>query len=120
MGRRGKRVLDQSADSSTPAVDLETIRLLPAQKQYTTKIGSSLPVGVSAPPGLDPPENKAESSRPLVGPVACPLCQKCQYCPLLRCPAADVILHMYYIVASSMSIGSILAQKSFFWFLVSD
>ena len=26
------------------------------------------------------------------------------------CPAADVTLHMYFIVASSMSIGSILAQ----------
>ena len=77
MGRRGKRVLDQSAGSSTPAVDFETIRLLPAQKQDTTRTGSSLPVGVSAPPGLDPPENKAESSRPLVGPVACPLGQKC-------------------------------------------
>ena len=28
----------------------------------------------------------------------------------VHCSAADVILHMYFIVASSMSIGSILAQ----------
>ena len=93
MGRRGKRVLEQSAGSSTPAVDFETIRLLPAQKQDTTGTGSSLPFGVSAPPGLDPPESKAESSRPLVGPIACPLGQKCQYCPLpcCRCDSTHVL-----------------------------
>ena len=107
MGRKGKRVLEQSTGSSTPAVDFETIRLIPAQKQDTTGTGSSLPFGVSAPPGLDPPESKADSSRPLVGPIAYPLGQKCQYC---SCPAADVILHMYFIDANSMSIGSTLAQ----------
>ena len=36
MGRKGKRVLEQSTGSSTPAVDFETIRLIPAQKQDTT------------------------------------------------------------------------------------
>ena len=48
MGRKGKRVLEESAGGSTPAVDFETIRLIPAQKQDTTGTGSSLPFGVSA------------------------------------------------------------------------
>ena len=78
MGRKGKRVHEQSAGSSTPACDYETIRLIPAQKQDTTGTGSSLPSGISAPPGLDLPESKADITRPLVGPSTCPLCQKCQ------------------------------------------
>ena len=93
MGRKGKRVLEQPTGSSTPAVDFETIRLIPAQKQDTSGTGSSLPFGVSAPPGLDPPESKADSSRPLIGPIACPLGQKCQYCPLpcCRCDSTHVL-----------------------------
>ena len=84
MGREGKRVLEQSAGSSTLAVDFETIRLIPAQKQDTTGTGSS----------LDPPESKAEFfCRPLVGPIACPLGQKCQCCPLpcCRCDSTQVL-----------------------------
>ena len=53
MGRKGKRVHEQSAGSSTPACDYETIRLIPAQKQDATGTGSSLPLGISAPPGLE-------------------------------------------------------------------
>ena len=82
MGRKGKRVHEQSAGSSTPAFDYETIRLIPAQKQEATGTGSSVPSGISAPPGLDPPENRADTTRPPVGSITCPLLQKCQYCPL--------------------------------------
>ena len=90
MGRKGKRVHEQSAGSSTPAGDYETIRLIPTQKQDATGTGSSLPSGISAPPGLDPPESGADTTRPY--------------------PAVDVILRMYYIDVNSMSIGSTLAQ----------
>ena len=41
MGRKGKRVHEQSAGSSAPAFDYETIRLLPTQKQESTGTGSS-------------------------------------------------------------------------------
>ena len=58
MGRKGKRVHEQSAESSTPACDYETIRLIPAQKQEATGTGSSVPSGTSAPrqayPGRNP------------------------------------------------------------------
>ena len=56
MGRKGKRVHEQSAGSSTPAGDYETIRLIPTQKQDATE-QDPLPSGISAPPGLDPPES---------------------------------------------------------------
>ena len=45
MGRKGKRVHEQSAGSSTPAFDYETIGLIPAQKQEATGTGSSVPSG---------------------------------------------------------------------------
>ena len=93
MGRKGKRVHEQSAGSSTPAGDYETIRLIPAQKQDATGTGSSLPTGISAPPGLDPPESGAGTTRPPVGPNTCPQRQKCQYCPLpcCRCDSTHVL-----------------------------
>ena len=75
MGRKGKRVHEQSAGSSTPAGDYETIRLIPAQKQDAKGTGSSLPSGISAPPGLDPPESGADTTK-LAGPYTCPLRQK--------------------------------------------
>ena len=109
MGRKGKRVHEQSAGSSAPACDYETIRLIPPQKQESIGTGSSAPSGISAPPGLDPPEHRADTIRPSVGSVTCPLLQKCQYyCPLYL--AAVVIRRMYFIDVSSMSIGSTLAQ----------
>ena len=107
MGRKGKRVHEQSAGSSTPAGDYETIRLIPTQKQDATGTGSSLPSGISAPPGLDPPESGADTTRPPVGPNTCPLRQNFNTVPY---PAVDVILRMYYIDVNSMSIGSTLAQ----------
>ena len=106
MGRKGKRVHEQSAGSSASACDYETIRLIPTQKQESIGTGSSAPSGISAPPGLDPPEHRADTTRPSVGSVTCPLLRKCQYCPF----AADVIRRMYFIDVSSMSIGSTLAQ----------
>ena len=94
MGRKGKRGHEQSAGSSTPAFDYETIRLIPAQKQDATGAGSSLPLGISAPPGLDPPENNTVTTRPSVGPSTCPLCQKCQYCSLPCCRSDSThVLH---------------------------
>ena len=71
----------------------ETIRLIPAQKQDGTGTGSSLPSGISAPPGLDPPESRADTTRPPVGPSTCPLRQMCQYCPLpcCRCDSTHVL-----------------------------
>ena len=75
MGRKGKRVHEQSAGSSTPAFDYETIRLIPAQKQEATRTGSSVPSGISAPPGLDPSESRADTTRPPDGPITCPLLQ---------------------------------------------
>ena len=93
MGRKGKRVHEQSAGSSTPAFDYETIRLIPAQKQEATGTGSSVPSGISAPPGLDPSESRADTTRPPDGPITCPLLQKCQYCPLpcCRCDSSHVL-----------------------------
>ena len=91
MGRKGKRVHEQSAGSSTPAGDYETIRLIPTQNQDATGTGSSLPSGISAPP--DPPESGADTTRPPVGPNTCPLRQKCQYCSLscCRCDSTHVL-----------------------------
>ena len=109
MGRKGERVHEQSAGSSTPAFDYETIRLIPAQKQEATGRGSSVPWGISAPPGLDPPESRADTTKPPVGPITCPCFRSVNIVPY---PAADVILRMYFINVSSMSIGSNLAQTS--------
>ena len=77
-------------------VRLRPLTVKPAQKQDATGTGSSLPLGISAPPGLDPPESKADCTRPSVGPSTCPLYQKCQYCPLpcCRCDSTHV-LHRY-------------------------
>ena len=72
MGRKGKRVHEQSAGSSTPAFDYETIRLIPAQKQEATGRGSSVPWQISAPPRLDPPESRADTTKPPVGQLRVP------------------------------------------------
>ena len=74
MGRKGKRVHEQSAGSSAPAFDYQTIRLLPTQKQEFSGTRSSAPSRISAPPGLDPPEKRADTTRPPVGSVTCPPC----------------------------------------------
>ena len=93
MGRKGKRVHEQSEGSSAQTFDYETIRTIPTQKQESTGTGSSAPSGISAPPGLDPPESRAETTKPPVGSVTCPLLQKCQYCPLpcCRCDTSHVL-----------------------------
>ena len=93
MGRKGKRVHEQSVGSSAQALDYETIRIIPTQKQESTGTGSPAPSGISAPPGLDPPESRGETTKPPVGSVTCPLLQKCQYCPLpcCRCDTSHVL-----------------------------
>ena len=93
MGRKGKRVHEQSVGSSARSHDYETIRIIPTPKQESTVTGSTASSGISAPPGLDPPESRAEPIRPPVGSVTCPFKQKCQYCtfPCCRCDALHVL-----------------------------
>ena len=107
MGRKGKRVHEQSAGSSTPAGDYETIRLIPAQKQDATGTGSSLPTGISAPPGLDHLKAELILLDHRLDQIRVPIVRSVNTVPY---PAVDVILRMYYIDANSMSTGSTLAQ----------
>ena len=69
MGRKGKRVHEQSVGSSARAHDYETIRIIPTQKHESTGTGSAASSEISAPPGLDPPESRAETIKPPVGSV---------------------------------------------------
>ena len=91
MGCKGKRVHEQSAGSSTPAGDYETIRLISAQKQDATGTGSSLPTRI--PPGLDPPESRAVLLDHQLDQIRVPSVRSVNTVP---CPAVDVIPRMYY------------------------
>ena len=94
MGRKGKRVLEQAVGSSDRVHDYETIRIIPTQKQESTGTGSTTSQGISAPPGLDPPESKADTCKPPVGTPICPLHQKCQYCTFPCCRSDTLhVLH---------------------------
>ena len=91
MGRKGKRVHEQSVESSAPSHDYETIKVVPTQKQESTVTESTASSGISA-PGLDPPVSRAEPTRPPIGPVICPFQQKCQCTfPCCRCDASHVL-----------------------------
>ena len=46
MGRKGKRVHEQSVGSSARAHDYETIRIIPSQKQESTGTGSTASSGI--------------------------------------------------------------------------
>ena len=93
MGRKGKRVHEQSVGSSAPSHHYETIKIVSTQKQESTVTESTASSGISAPPGLDPPVSRAEPTRPPLGSVTCPFQQKCQYCtfPCCRCDALHVL-----------------------------
>ena len=86
----------------------ETIRMTPTQKQESTGTGSTASFRISAPPGLDPPESRAETIKPPVGSVPCPLHQKCQYCtfPCCRCDTLHVLHHV-----NSMSLVALLRNS---------
>ena len=93
MGRKGKRVHEQSVGSSARSHDYETIKIVSTQKQESTVTESTASSGISAPPGLDPRVSRAEPIRPPVGSVTCPFQQKCQYCtfPCCRCDTLHVL-----------------------------
>ena len=93
MGRKGKRVHEQSVGSSAPPHDYETIKIVSTQKKEFTVTESTASSGISAPPGLDPPESKAEPTRPSLGSVLCPFHKPCQYCtfPCCRCDSLHVL-----------------------------
>ena len=94
MGRKGKRVHEQSEGSSAPSVDHETIKVVPSQKQESTATDSKACSVISAPPGLEAPGSNAGPSRPLMGPVVCPFHKKCQYCNFPCCRSDDShVLH---------------------------
>ena len=96
MGRKGKRVHEQSAGSSAPAFDYETIRLIPTQKQESTGTGSSAPSGISAPPG--PGKTELTPLGHLWDQLRVPSYKSANIVPYL---AVDVILRMYFTDVSS-------------------
>ena len=55
MGRKGKRVHEQSVGRSAPSHDYETIKIVSTQNQESTVTESTASSGIPAPPGLDPP-----------------------------------------------------------------
>ena len=99
MGRKGKRVHEQSVGSSAPSHDYETIKIVSTQKQESTVTESTASSGIPAPPGLDPPVSKAAPTRPFNKSV--------NTVPFL---AAAVMLCMYFIDVNNMSIGNALAR----------
>ena len=68
---------------------------------------SNAPSGISAPPGLDPPESRAETTSHLLDQSHVLSYKNANIVPYL---AADVIIHMFCIDLNSMSIGNTLAQ----------